>query len=434
VSSPASALPAEGTGLTAAHPTPGALARALLRNRGGELAMPAVGRHVPTPGTDGTLNGVFCTSAANCWAVGSYDTGGDTELNQALHWNGKKWSKVSTPNPSGTSGNVRNELFAVRCTKATDCWAVGDRQRGNGAQLDQALHWNGKTWSRASLPTPAGTLSGDSNELFDVVCVTSTNCWAAGEYGTTGPSSVTLNQVLHWNGKKWAQVTVPNPGGTAPNDGSAIDAVRCTSATNCWAVGAYGTEGGVTLQVFNEALHWNGKKWSKVSVPNPGGTANGDFSALVGLSCTKASDCWAGGEEGIFSPFTIFNEALHWNGKKWSSAAVPNPGGTSDGDFSALNAVSCTSVSYCWAVGRYGNFNNNTDVTLNEALHWNGKKWSKVSVPNPAGTDPGVTNDLFAIRCTFHANCWSVGMVEASSTGPEHNEALHWNGTKWSAK
>jgi hypothetical protein len=32
--------------------------------------------------------------------------------------------------------------------------------------------------------------------------------------------------------------------------------------------------------VTNQALHWNGRKWSKIAVPGPGGTAVGDASEL----------------------------------------------------------------------------------------------------------------------------------------------------------
>ncbi len=45
----------------------------------------------------GQLEGVFCTAAANCWAVGSRDSNQAT-LNQILHWTGKKWFRAATLN------------------------------------------------------------------------------------------------------------------------------------------------------------------------------------------------------------------------------------------------------------------------------------------------------------------------------------------------
>jgi len=37
------------------------------------------------------LQGVYCTSRSNCWAVGLHYTA-NAIVNQVLHWNGKKWS------------------------------------------------------------------------------------------------------------------------------------------------------------------------------------------------------------------------------------------------------------------------------------------------------------------------------------------------------
>lgn len=39
-----------------------------------------------------------------------------------LHWNGTKWSQVTSPNPSGSS-NIPSDVAGVG---ATDLWAVGE--------------------------------------------------------------------------------------------------------------------------------------------------------------------------------------------------------------------------------------------------------------------------------------------------------------------
>jgi hypothetical protein len=53
-------------------------------------------------------------------------------------------------------------------------------------------------------------------------------------------------------------------------------------------------------------------------------------------------------------------------------------------------------------------------VILNQAPHWNGRKWSRSKVPNPDGTMTGATQNLTSISC--------------------HDMILHWNGTKWSVQ
>lgn len=408
-----------------------ALARVLRHGAGfSSASLPAGARKVPKPGTGSSLNGVFCTSSANCWAVGNYTIASKAQLNEALHWNGRKWSQASVPSPGGNGADSISDLIAVRCTSAGNCWAVGYYDK-SPAILNEALHWNGRKWSTVATPTPAGTLTGDINQLFDVVCPAADNCWAGGEYGVQEQGKeIILNEALHWNGKTWSLVHAPNPAGTANGDAQAIDGVRCTSTRNCLAVGTDGSL--LTLELVNEVLHWNGKKWSKVSTPNPGGTGTkGDISELIGLGCTSASNCWAAGEYGNFLSETFLNQLLHWNGKKWSTATAPNPDGTGTGASNQLEAVNCVSPSSCWAAGSYGSITSGTGEILNEALRWTGTKWVLGSVPNPAGTANEDQNTLFSVRCTSPSYCWAVGQQEKSG-GSFLNQALHWNGAKWS--
>jgi len=68
-------------------------------------------------------------------------------LNQALHWNGTTWSQKPTPNPGGTADSDSNDLIWVHCNAATNCWAVGDTQHLTAPFVNQALHWNGTKWT-----------------------------------------------------------------------------------------------------------------------------------------------------------------------------------------------------------------------------------------------------------------------------------------------
>jgi len=49
-----------------------------------------------------------------------------------------------------------------------------------------------------------------------------------------------------------------NLAGASKNDPRALNAVRCTSPDNCWAVGEL--KSGIGPEA-DEALHWNGAKW-----------------------------------------------------------------------------------------------------------------------------------------------------------------------------
>jgi hypothetical protein len=309
---------------------------------------------------------------------------------------------------------LSSELMGAACASSGDCWAVG-LYVPSRAELSQVLHWNGRRWSQVPTPTP-----GLDSALSGAACASSGNCWAVGVYEN---SRAAFNQVLHWNGRRWSQVSTPQPGGHV----SELASVRCTSAGDCWAVGDYLNTANAGL---NQALHWNGRRWSLIPTPQPGGTARRDFSALGGIRCTSASDCWAVGDYGNPAGAGL-NQVLHWNGRRWSLIPAPQPGGTASGDLSILSHVSCASLSSCWAVGDYSTAGSRVR-NLNQVLRWNGRRWSLVATPDLGGTASGDFNTLSSIRCTSSASCWAVGFFQLNGQKPR-NQVLHWNGTRWSA-
>jgi hypothetical protein len=301
---------------------------------------------------------------------------------------------------------------------------VGDYEAG-GANLNQALHFNGTKWAAAPTPEPGGTASGDSNRLFDIVCPGASNCWAAGDYGS-GSANVNLNQLLRWNGSKWTLAKpLPQPAGTAAAAFQQLNSVRCTSTSSCLAVGTANTATDAGL-FENEALRWNGTTWSPTTIPSPGGTADGDFSSLSSLACTSATNCWADGVDGSNLTGTSLNQMMHWDGTAWTQDIfIDQPAGTVPGSFNALKGITCRTPSDCWAVGDFlGN-----GALLNEAIHFDGSSWSPFPPPNPDGTSARSVNALQMVRCAAKSDCWAVGAVSSVQA----NQLLHWNGTQWLA-
>jgi hypothetical protein len=407
-------LGAVGIGSTVAEATPAV--RAPLG-----AARPGI---VPTASQ---LNGVFCTSPDDCWAVGFRQISSFALVNLVQHWTGGKWFNVKVPSPGGTKDGDFSELYAVRCTSASNCWSVGYYENGE-VDLTQALHWNGLKWTSFRTPNPGGTkTSGEYSQLSDVACTSANSCWAAGQYGDFGISSQSYNLAVYWNGRKWSKVTTPEPGGTSSGDQNYLNAIRCASAKDCWAAGAYGDQ----LIVIDEMLHWNGKKWSVTDAPDPNPLLPGAYDALSGLSCTSTTDCWAVGTYGGSGVSGYFlNEALHWNGHAWSLVTTPNPDGMSTGALNELDSVNCSAASNCWTVGQFGAVSP-TSYASNEALHWKGTKWVVVNTPDPGGTvDDTSSSALYGVRCASAKDCWAVGLAEESDH-PKHDEILHWNSTKW---
>src|SRR5439155_9877516 len=116
------------------------------------------------------LSGVSCTSASECWAVGYYSTGSS---NQTLieKWDGLTWSIVASPNANSAQNN---QLNAVTCASASDCWAAGYANNGSS---DQPLteRWNGTSWTIVASSTAATGAS-----LNSVAC---------NRHQTAGPSA-----------------------------------------------------------------------------------------------------------------------------------------------------------------------------------------------------------------------------------------------------
>src|ERR1043165_1667185 len=84
--------------------------------------LPSAPRFVPpiAPVAANELKGVYCVSAANCWAVGYYEVGG-SEQALTMHWNGVAWTIVDSPHAT----TRMNLLNGVSCSSSSDCWAVG---------------------------------------------------------------------------------------------------------------------------------------------------------------------------------------------------------------------------------------------------------------------------------------------------------------------
>jgi hypothetical protein len=352
-------------------------------------------QQVPTPpnGTSVELAGVSCTSASACTAVGSYRNGDLLTLAEA--WNGSTWSRQATPSPR--FGGTFN---GVSCTSASACTAVGN----NGNDDSLAERWNGSTWSIQATPDVRGDLP---TILDSVSCSSATRCTATGHYY---PSAVTAPVAEQWNGTAWSVQQVPNP---QPQFEAALPGVSCSPAGTCIAAG---------YDAVALAEAWNGTSWSVQRISTPPGATSSD---LTGVSCTSASACMA---VGTYRPDVIGGDeatlAEAWNGTSWSIQPTPaSPNAFGDG---FLTGVSCTSATFCVAVGYY--FSRAGVSTLAEV--WNGTSWSLQPTPDQPGADESF---LLGVSCSSNTACTAVGYYETSTTRfTQFTLAEAWNGTSWS--
>jgi len=337
--------------------------------------------------TAGTLNGVAAASNSSAWAVG-YAGNGSAQRILMLHWNGKAWSRVTSPSVLTAAG----DLSAVTVVSAKSAWAVGSTAgTGSGLGRSLLLHWNGSAWSQVTSPAAVygGSLAG--------IAVTAKSGWAVG-YVDTNPSAPSCCAgtplVFRWNGSKWSRLT------TRLGEGSYLSGVVITAANTAWAIG------GPTAMITGALAKWNGSAWSWVTDP-----VAGPYHPLNGIAVGPGGTVFMVGTNNNRPGPPV---SARWNGTAWKTVTVSAP------NSSGLNAVAFAPGGRAWAAGitRSGS----SAGTL--VMRWNGTAWTRVSSPATGGGLNGL-----AFSASNYG--WAVGSTTPAS-GSDKTAILHWNGSSWS--
>lgn len=318
----------------------------------------------PHPGQLSELTSVSTVSARDAWAAGTY-VSGNSLAGLILHWNGRRWSSIPNPDPSPHHTHLEF-LYGISAVSGSDAWAAGSYCAATCGRANQVyhpiiLHWNGKRWSRVPSPDPAPFTT-----LNSVTALSPTDAWAAGYYVASSPPHMhTL--ILHWNGTRWSAIPAPESGilqsitagsarnawaagtichgrcirdfrslilhwnGTnwsrvrspSPRPGSELNGVTATAPDSAWAVGSIcradcpGLDGDYRTLI----LHWNGIRWTTMTSPAP---IRG-WHGLAAVTATSSARAWAVGT--TCTPSCEANEvtayhplAISWNGTRWSTS------------------------------------------------------------------------------------------------------------------
>jgi hypothetical protein len=376
------------------------------------------------------LNAVACTSADACTAAGfAARQGRGVQGTLVVRWNGSVWSVDRTPNDPHAAVD---ELEGVSCTSASHCSAVGTAQtKRRSQQLFKALALagDGSTWT---LTTPINPRGAESAALAAVSCVSATFCmavgsqWSSGLPGAAQPSDAPLRRSAgtgdndesnermsrvafaeRWDGRRWSLVPIHAPPGFLP---PLLFAVSCTSPQFCMAVGAGGTRQGQTAV----AEVWDGRTWSSATTPSP--RSEGE---LLGVSCSSPSLCIAVGDDGVF-PQDLFPLALRWDGQMWTEMKTPRPA-----RFSSLESVSCASDRWCMAVGSSQSSIRAPYRPLTERL--DGRRWTVMKARSPRGAGGAIFE---GVSCASVDQCMAVGSTNPHSDDPGTLADI-WNGRSW---
>ena len=151
-------------------------------------------------------------------------------------------------------------------------------------------------------------------------------------------------------------------------------------------------------------------QWSNANAPS--GT---DQNQLNRVSCTSSTFCVAVGQQKESTGGGILIE--QWNGVSWT--VVPGVSVAASAT-DTLDGVSCVGPSFCMAVGSSG---------LGAfAETWNGTAWTLASPVVPSNVTAGAA--LYSVSCVSTTVCEALGTGYNVSTPEVFGN--QWNGTAWS--
>jgi hypothetical protein len=201
--------------------------------------------------------------------------------------------------------------------------------------------------------------------------------------------------------------------GTSDNS---VGAIAGSSPSDIWAVGDFLPDTATSNQdaTLTFAEHYDGKQWTVVPTP----TTGVNFTSFYGVAASQG-EAWAVGEylNGSYQDRALIES---WNGSQWSIADNPQPGSKRD----MLFGASAASPSDVWVVGDQEGQNGKFETL---AEHWDGSAWTVIPTPDPGSSG----NHLYAVDAVSPDDVWAAGM-QLSGDSPDQGLVEHWDGTKWS--
>jgi photosystem II stability/assembly factor-like uncharacterized protein len=235
------------------------------------------------------------------------------------------------------------------------------------------------------MPTMPPLVSGGG--LTDVTCGALDGCVIVGSTRNdaaliaTSQSNQTWDARLQGVGSNWSSLSCPGLG-------------HCVAGGNYAAMVA-SPKGAEVLTSTDGGLRWVQR------------AAPADVIALSGVDCPSVSRCYATAY--VAAPPDLIEDA--WmaallrsddGGRTWRRESLPG--------MLLLTAISCPTVSSCYAVGAVDSDSSPTHDAIVKTVD-GGAHWLDQPVPTPVGAD-----GLYGISCPNARRCWAVGESGALAT------------------
>ncbi len=291
---------------------------------------------------------VSATSATNAWAVGEL-SGPCYMCVFTRQWTGTKWRTIAQP--PGMFGYPWPQGEAVAAIAGERAWVFeADENEELGTELAGAVEWTGTSWS--AVHSFAGQPS-----IGTAIATGPSDVWG---FGTENGAP----WVVHYNGKSWSQASIPLSTYDASGSPQAGDWITGNLAAQPKSV---------------EILHWSNGAWRNAALPKIS-VPTGDQMLPGLIAANTTADIWAtigvGPASGHVPVATVL---LHWNGKAWSQALVPN-----QGNLARLTGLASDGHGGAWvAWNTQDKHGNPTGVLM---YHYSSGHWTRVPAPAKAGS------------------------------------------------
>jgi hypothetical protein len=224
-----------------------------------------------------------------------------------------------------------------------------------------------------------------------------------------GSNPVTDFYVEHSAGTTWKQVSVPSSLTTAAESSVGIGA---SSGRNLWLFEPAISSGSQQAHV----LRWNGT-WHSQAIPSWVVHLNlsGTYDIVPAVFGPKSVWVFSMGVDAFTNPD---HYVARYDGHGWSKLQMP----------AVPNQVSILSQTDIWALG--STVATKKKPSKSVLMHWNGKRWSTVAVPTvhvPKNSVEGVLNPV----ALGPADVWIQRDITKGTAGATTAYLLHWNGQRW---
>ncbi len=193
-----------------------------------------------------------------------------------------------------------------------------------------------------------------------------------------------------------------------------LSGISADSGSDAWAVGSENAEAnGVGAKPVID--HWNGAAWSQVTAP----ATAGNTASLAAVSASSATDAWAVGRTQV-NREDIAGLTMHWNGTAWTTVPA----------FNYVYENTLVSVADIGPADAYA-AGDSSSTAQGFIEQWNGTSWSLPTLPDP---NKGLDTYLDAVSASSAGNVWAVGMDVVGTTAANERwqtYSLHWNGSAW---